>query len=130
MYKRIYEIEKFDNSIKFFTENIKKVREHTNLRLLRKFWIINENPLPLVQNKIYEILYWSNEFKARIKLLPQSDKALIEMKDFNTDISFTSSIHEFFSSESIGNQNFLLEQLTLEADLWYGRNQMCKQYFK
>ena len=131
IYKRVYDIEKYRNAIIFFTDNIMKEREYSNVRVLRKLWVINENPLPLVQNEIYDQLYTGTNFETRFKLnTDKKNNLFVEYKDFKTNEYLTISITDLMNNEDTETQNFLLEQLTLEADLWYGRNDYCKEYFK
>ena len=133
IYKRIYETERFKGAIFFFIDNILKEREHRYIRLLRKFWIINENPLPLVQNEILNRLYLHDNslgntlFKI---IIDKNDEMRVQFKDLKTNKTQDQSIIEFFESGDIKSQNFLLEQLTLEADMWYGRNEKWKEYFR
>ena len=123
IYKRIYEIEKFKSPIKFFTDSIIKEREHSNIRVLRKLCIINENPLPLVQSEIFDRLYSHDNFQTRFRIFTDNKGNLsVKYQDLATKETLTSSVIDLMNSEFIENQNFLLEQLTLEADLCYGRN--------
>ena len=132
IYKRIYEIEKFNSAIMFFTENMMKEREHRYIRLLRKFWVINENPLPLVQNEILNKLYLQNsESDLLFKLISDNNNDLqIQYKNLYQNKINSESIQEFLESEDINSQSCLFEQITLEADLWYGRNEKWKEFFK
>ena len=131
LYKRIYEIEKFRGVIEYFTETLSSKRQQRNLRLLRKIWVINENPLPLVQEEIFDQLYKGNHFQTRYKIInDEKNNLCLEFTNIKLRKQQTISIHEFFQHENIKNQEFFLEQLTLEASLCYGRNEKCKDYFK
>lgn len=81
--------------------------------------IIDSNPLPLVQEKILNLLYLENKFTTRFVLTnsPEHDNVMVEMKHAAFDNKKEVSIVEFFERASLENKIFLLEQLTLEADL-------------
>ena len=88
------------------------------MRLLRKLCVINQNPFPLVQEEIFQKLYIESKFISRFKLLSKEDNELyVEIPNFKNGGSKILLIHDIFDSENTKKQNFLLEQLTLEADL-------------
>ena len=117
LYKRIFEIEKFRGTIIFFVNKLNKL-DYRSLRLLRKLCVINQNPFPLVQEEIFQKLYIESKFISRFKLLSKEDNELyVEIPNFKNGGSKILLIHDIFDSENTKKQNFLLEQLTLEADL-------------
>ena len=105
--------------------------DYRSLRILRKLWVINENPLPLIQDEIFEKLYIECKFESRYQIKTREENTLfVDLPNLNLNSIENLPIQEIFNSENAKLQNFLLEQLTLEADLWYGRNEACKSYFK
>jgi hypothetical protein len=135
LYRRIFEIERFREVIEYFTSRVREVREFNLLMILRKMCIIDGNPLPLVQEEIFKKLYQSKDFPTRYELHHTKDQELWIIDTFETDkITKRYSSKDFMDiSEIIANTEerlFLLEQLTLEADLCYGRNEDCKRYFR
>jgi hypothetical protein len=130
LYRRIFEIERFVGAIELFTSKLARERKFTYLVILRKMWIIDGNPLPLVQNLIFKKLYEEDEsFRTKYDVsLSQNGQALVYVGKQEPKKEIL--LEDFFENSSVKEQNFLLEQLTLEADLWYGRNQESKKYFR
>lgn len=122
LYRRIFEIERFREVIEYFTTKIREVREFNILMILRKMCIIDGNPLPLVQEEIFKKLYQSKNFPTRYELHHTKDQELWIVDCFETDkVKKRYTSKDFMDiSEIIANTEerlFLLEQLTLEADL-------------
>ena len=101
------------------------------LRILRKLCVINQNPFVLVQEEIFNKLYSNNNWESRYQFKTNRENELfVEGPSIYLNGNQELSIKEIFDSDNIKLQNYLLEQLSLESDLWYGRNEVCKDYFK
>jgi hypothetical protein len=126
LYKRVYEYDRFEESIVYFTERVKKHREFNILMILRKMCIIDGNPLPLVQDEIFKALYGSQDFNTKYTLEADEISSLWVNDKFGQNKK-SIVINDFMDheEESVSTEErvFLLEQLTLESDLCYGRNE-------
>lgn len=130
LYRRIFEIERFESVIDHFITKVKTVRDFNSLLILRKMCIIDGNSLPLVQDTILERLYMNSSFLTKYVIEKQNESLVVISNSYNPEISETQSISEFFEFSSIDERIFLLEQLSLEADMCFGRNETCKEYFR
>ena len=131
IYRRIFELDRFENTIDFFVNKLCKEKDFKYLTILRKMCIIDGNSLPLVQDRIFDSLYRENRFSTRyiLRSLKNSNKVMIVVNDVNGRQNELPLL-DHFKEMGVKNQLFLLEQLTLEADLCYGRNQTSKEYFR
>ncbi|CAI2387002.1 unnamed protein product [Moneuplotes crassus] len=169
-YRRIYEIQRFEKIILHFTGLAKQRRDPRYLLILRKMCIISRNPLPLVQEAIFEHLYDSDDFLTKFELnieidefaskqyeggsnditvvyYPNLEQNGVGPHSFNKNIApntdgekchvpikeFLEEVEDdedqFFDSYK-NERGFFLEQISLEADLCFGRNDKNKEYFR
>jgi hypothetical protein len=131
LYRRIYEYERFIHIARSFVQKLIDTGAHKYIYILRKICVIDGNPLPLIQKEIFEELYTKGEnamhnisYSAEGTMLlhrvddPDDDENIINVRDFEGE----------FTDEA--QENFVLEQLALEADLCFGRNKYCTPFFK
>lgn len=131
LYRRIFELDRFESTVDFFVNKLSKEKDFKYLTILRKMCIIDGNPLPLVQDKILDSLYIDDRFSTKYTLKRSKNNSrvmiLVNEKDGKQK---EVPLLDYFKEMGLKNQLFLLEQLTLEADLCYGRNQTSKEYFR
>jgi hypothetical protein len=131
LYRRVYEIDRFEPVVKYFIEKVKDTKETDFLFILRKMCIIDGNPLPLVQNLILDTLYGDDSFQFRYIIKDDKDENAVIISNID-DVSgmHKVGITEFNSQFDKQEQVYILEQLNLEADMCFGRNETCKNYFR
>jgi hypothetical protein len=132
LYRRIYEIDRFEEVIKYLVKKLIAEDNYIYLVILRKMCIIDDNPLPMVQKSIFELLYKpKNGFQNKYSIIGNKGGDLLISKGLKGAKGYVEETsNEFFNRATVEQENFLLEQLSLEAGLWYGRNEACKEYFK
>ena len=132
LYRRIFEINKFAKALKYLINRVSESRDPDSILLLRKICIIDGNPLPLVQNAILEQLYHSRKFSTRFIIKSTKNYTGLEiLDDFeDSDLPEQMSVGEFMQLADADDKLFLYEQLTMEADMCYGRNRTTKSYFR
>jgi len=126
LYRRIFEIERFKEMILHFTHILLDTRQFNLLLILRKMCCIDGNALPLVQDEICNILYVNENFDTRYRLKTNDSGLLYIIDNFHCKSPKEYLSTDFMDSKNGASTNeeriFLLEQLTLEADLCFGRN--------
>lgn len=60
LYRRVFEISKFEPIIEYFTEKLKYEKSKSSVYILRKMCMIDGNPLPLVQKRLLDLLYFGD----------------------------------------------------------------------
>ena len=131
IYRRIFELDRFENTIDFFVNKLCKEKDFKYLTILRKMCIIDGNPLPLVQSRILDSLYIENRFSTKYILRSSENSMKVMIVVSGADGRQEElPLLDHFKEMDLKNQLFLLEQLTLEADLCYGQNQTSKEHFR
>ena len=88
--------------------------------------IIDGNPMTLVQKRLLHLLY-KEDYVLRYSFKTESDGIYIyDEKEKKNECH----INEFQQTLTDDIQSAILEKTTLEADMCYGRNTECKEYFK
>ena len=88
--------------------------------------MIDGNPMTLVQKRLLHLLY-VEDYVLKYSFKDKLDGIHIINEEDETD---EFHISEFEQALPIDIQNAILEKITLEADMCYGRNVECKEYFK
>jgi hypothetical protein len=119
LYRRIYEIDRFEEVIKYLVKKLIAEDNYIYLVILRKMCIIDGNPLPMVQKSIFELLYQEmNGFQNKYSIIGNKGGNLLISKSLKGAKGYAEETpNEFFNRATVEQENFLLEQLSLEAGL-------------
>ena len=126
LYKRIYEYDRLGPLVKSFIKMLKKHRERKYLYILTRLWVIDGNPLPLIQNEIFELLFESENLDTIYEITyPDKNSSWIYFRH-NLNEVLASNIQHTLEEEEV---RYIIDQLGLESNLCHGRNGYL-QFFK
>jgi hypothetical protein len=124
LYKRIYESETLQSLVESFIKVFRREKKSKYMQILSEICVIDDNPFPFVQDVILNDLFYHNEDKK------EKDNSLIIYKIelfANSGILFSKKnkvevmeSYEFSEYEK-EEQRYIIDQLSLEANLIHGR---------